>query len=148
MTRRPLIAAAALSAAVLTIGAAGPAHAFTRSGGTTISFDGKDLRHDFRTVFDAGTGDFVRTGTISLPRGDTVTYEITGSCKAGTGCFWTGTGNGPFSMTWSGEGTVRRHSDSRITAEGSLTGPRGNVVTFSRDVDGDVLPDGLNEILR
>jgi hypothetical protein len=99
MTRRPIIAAAALPAAVLTAGAAGPANAFTRSGGTTMSFDGKDLRHDFKTAFDAGTGDFARTGTISLPRGGTVTYEITGSCKAGTGCSWKGTGNGLFSMT-------------------------------------------------
>jgi hypothetical protein len=43
---------------------------------------------------------------------------------------------------------VRRQSDTRIVAKGSLTGPRGNVVTFSRDVDGDALPEGLNEILR
>jgi len=144
MTRPSALAAALVAAALVSV----PADAFTRTGGTTISFDGKDLRRDFRTVFDADTGDFARTGTIRLPRGGTVTYEITGSCKAGTGCSWQGKGSGPFTMTWSGEGTVHRQSDTRIVAEGSLTGPRGNVMTFRRDVDGDALPDGLNEILR
>ena len=137
--------AAALVAVAL---AAGPAAAFSRSGSTSVSFDGKTLQHDFRTDFDTASGDFSRSGTVNLPRGGTVTYTVSGTCKPQAGCSWTGTGDGPMRLKWSGSGTVRSLSGARIVAEGSITGPRGNVMTFKRDVNGNALPDGILDFLR
>ena len=139
------LAAVALAAIVV---AAGPAAAFSRSGSTSVSFDGKTLQHDFKTDFDTASGDFSRAGTVRLPRGGTVTYKIDGSCKRQSGCTWSGRGDGPFGLQWSGSGTVKHLTGARIVAEGSITGPRGNVMTFKRDVGGDALPEGIVEFLR
>jgi len=145
MHRIIALMAAALAAVAL---AASPAAAFSRSGSTTISFDGKTLQHHFETVFDTKSGDFARSGIVNLPRGGTITYTINGSCKPKAGCTWSGKGDGPFRLEWSGSGTVKHLTGARIVAEGSITGPRGNVMTFKRDVDGDALPEGIVEFLR
>ena len=139
------LAGVALAAIVV---ATGPAAAFSRSGSTKVTFDGKTMQHDFKTFFDTDSGDFARSGTVNLPRGGTVTYKINGSCKPQAGCIWSGKGDGPFRTEWSGSGTVKQLAGARIVAEGSITGPRGNVMTFKRDVGGDALPEGLSEFLR
>jgi hypothetical protein len=119
--------------------ASGQALALESSGQTIISWGGKQSVHRFTTQVEPSTGVFSREGTITLASGREVTYRLDGACRKGAGCNWTATARGPLGGTWRGAGTLNRPSPARAILAGEITAPTGQVITVSRDVDGNLV---------
>jgi hypothetical protein len=134
MTKSVFILSSLLAVAFVT-----PALALESKGQSTISWGGKSSVHRFATTVDPETRSFVRSGDIELASGRKASYRIEGSCTEAFACSWTGTGKGPMGGSWTGSGNLTRPEPSRAVMTGKLVAPIGQVIDFTREVDGDLV---------
>jgi hypothetical protein len=116
-----------------------PALALELKGQSTISWGGKSSVHRFVTSVDPETRSFVRSGDIELASGRKASYRIEGSCTAAFTCSWTGSGKGPMGGSWTGSGNLTRPEPGKAVMSGKVTAPTGEVIEFTREVDGDLV---------
>ena len=122
-----LAGAMALAAPALAVEPSTDADAHAPAGPVTRSVS---------SSYNPDDGTFSRTGRITFRTGNTLTYDVSGTCDRDRhSCDFTASAQGPLGGKWHAEGQLSR-SGGVAHLKGELTTPAGRTIDIDRDLKG------------